>query len=61
MQEIIELILEDLIEIGKSEEIYENISKNDIEEMAKNITESEDFNDYLDNLMFEELKRFRKK
>ena len=60
MQEIIELILEDLIDIGKDEGIYIEITSKDIEQMAKNIAESEELNDFLDNLMFEELKRFKK-
>lgn len=61
MQEIIELILEDLIETGNSEGIYEEITSKDIVEMARNIVENEEFNDYLDSLMFEQLNKFKKK
>lgn len=60
MQEIIELILEDLIETGNNEGIYKQIKSEDIKEMAKNIVENEEFNDYLDNLIFEQLNKFKK-
>ena len=60
MQEIIELILEDLIETGNNEGVYKQIKSEDIREMAKNIVENEEFNDYLDNLIFEQLNKFKK-
>ena len=60
MQEIIELILEDLIETGNSKGIYKQIKSEDIQEMAENIVENEEFNDYLDNLILEQLNKFKK-